>query len=256
MLSLSTSNIKSITEKEDAKTLTVEETFSFSTGDTINGFNAPNTAYVDASAVEYPKIEDLSLHLFAFIKPYKGEQEEIQLEVIRLNYTDGTRSLSQSDFDNPEFDYSDIAYKWNINIPDKQGVIETYLVALTLDDSTSSFYYDTTEQVIKKVVDGQVTNVEDFYAMIKTIINEASKKCLFIPLISQTFSIIENKIMRLYKEDCEDKKLLTKLMFLENIIRIGANAAINEAEVGLYMSAQENVEMLEDIINENEHLWK
>jgi hypothetical protein len=257
MLTLSNSYINKIVELEDANTLQVTEEVPFTILDLVNGFNAPLGTNVDANADAYPKVEDLVLLLYAFGKPYEPLAiETIELAVTAISNVGGSRTLSDTDYSAAEFAYSDIAYKWNIDITAYQGVVEFYMVALLKDDSNQQFYYNTAEGTVMEVRGGEIEPVLVNYDFVKAITNKAFKKCLHIPQLSQTFSDLNKKQLFLLKDECKNEKLLKKLIHIENLIRIGANVANGQAGVGAYTIAQETIEMLQQLIKENERLWK
>lgn len=257
MLVLKNSYIKPPLELENALTLRVQEEVPFSTENEENGFNPPTGTFVDGSAIAYPKVEDLVFLLFSFLKPYEPlDTEQIELPIRRVSNTSGERVLTEQTYTSSGFSYSDIAYIWDIELGDKQGVVEIYMVALPKDDANFQFYYSTTEDRIIQVTNGVGEFISNNYEFVNTITNKATNKCLFIPLLSKTFSIIEKKILFLRKDRCKDEKLIEELMRIENLIRIACNVAINQAEVKMYTKAQEAIELIEKIIAENERLWK
>ena len=257
MLVLQNSYIKSILELENALTVRVREEVPFTTNDLVNGFNSPTSTFENNFNQVYPKIEDVVFVLFAFLKPYEPlETEQIELSVRRVNYVQGERTLTQTEFGATDFSYSSIAYLWDIELGKKQGVIETYMLSLPKDDINSKFYYNTTTDKVMEVILGESVEVLDTYDLVKRVTNKATKKCLLIPFLSYTFSLIEKKLLFLRKDKCEDEKLIQHLMGIENLVRISANVATNQAEVKMYSKAQEAIELIEKIIEENEHLWK
>lgn len=254
MLKISPSYIHAITS-EDGKKLIVTDKVGMSTGNGVNGFNPPNQIYQGEDGQTLPLIDDYTLVLYARLKNVEPiEQEYISFTVTRNNYISSKRTLTQVEFDDPDFEYSNIAYEWDVELP-RQGIVLLYMVLIPNDDVNSKYYVDTTDMVVKYLDDNLVVQVAtadqviDYYSS-----SLGLKKCLQAPRISMEYDSLIKKYNRLLfnNKECSQEEL-DKLTSVQRLIRNMYMGAITASQSEDDYTAQKHIEYLENFIAEQMH---
>jgi hypothetical protein len=241
-----------IREAEDGNSLSVLEKVGISSGNEIRGFNAPDTNYVDTVGNEFPMVNDITLVLYARVKNLEPQnQEYLNLDVIKNNYIESEREITQEEIDDPEFNYNDVSYKWTIPVT-KQGIILFYLVPLERDAFNNSVYWDTTDQVVRKVVNNVTTTatLEDILELYGE--NVGVKKCLIFPKIKVFWT---NRVIKSINDEilfnkCKDKEKIKFLREVDTTIRNMSHGAINNSLANEDYLAQKKIEWLEEFIEQ------
>lgn len=139
-------------DTDEAKYFVIADGIGFSTGDEVSGFNRANTAYVDAQANPYPKLDEAVLVLLPYLN--KFETDVVVSELL----TPIVRPLET--ITNPVVDYEDIRYEHECShVGEGWYTVYGFLIDTEANPPATGVYYDTTDEKFYDVATGEEVQV-------------------------------------------------------------------------------------------------
>lgn len=250
-LTLKSSDINFIGVSSDNETITIQDAIGFSTADLDSGFNTSDAdpKFQDASAQNYPEMDEVVALLFAWHIPFNDELDEDEnatgtpLAVTRVSDTVLT-SLTDAQRDAGDFDYGDNANEWKVAAP-KDGWIKFKMIVLDKDASSDAYYYDSANSVVRKTSDD--SEVTDVTAIIDELDEVAEVSLLKTSLLDENIGYVQKSYtMAQVRGKCADEDTWRKHI---TILQVGRTTAKIEFDsYGNMFSAAQIIEYLDSYI--------
>lgn len=215
------------------------------------GFNYSDSSFTDLLGNAYPTIDKVYVDILAYHKPYKNLDDNLIGNELEVKRTSNFLLESISNPNDATFEYLNIANTFDIiNSPD--GWVEIFMYAFDVDNSTSLYYYDSGDNVIKRSEDDSVITLKEVHEINTASANYSSWTSKDYLKFQSTLESIKEMSSKFFTLSFESKKEATKLLPHINKLNVLLKSAIEEFYgEKAYIGGSIKMEFIQDYIEQN-----